>query len=182
MNTTELNNNNKTANIVIGILSVAVPLVVAFLIYMPQTGSLGDLNVSFLPGLNAVLNASVAICLLIGLYFIKNNKPEMHKTFMISAFALSSLFLVSYVIYHFQAPPTKFGGEGIMKLVYFFILLTHIVLAALVLPLILFSIYYGYTNQLYLHKKIVKYTYPIWLYVAVTGPVVYLMISPYYQQ
>jgi putative membrane protein len=179
MNTTEAN-NNKAISWVIGILSVAVPLVVTFLIYMPQTGSLGDLDVSFLPSLNAILNASVAVCLLFGLYFIKNSRPDLHKVFMTSAFLLSSMFLISYVIYHFQAPPTKFGGEGVIKLVYFFVLLTHIVLAAVVLPLILFSIYYGYTNQLYLHKKIVKFTYPIWLYVAITGPVVYIMISPYY--
>lgn len=173
--------NNKLAGWVIGILSITIPIVVSLLIYIPQTGNLGDLDVSFLPKLNAIINSSVAVCLLLGLYFIKNNRPDLHKIVMLSAFALSSLFLISYVTYHFQAPATKFGGEGIIRMVYFFILLTHIVLAAVVVPLVLFAIYYGISGQLVQHKKMVKFTYPIWLYVACTGPIVYLMISPYYQ-
>jgi putative membrane protein len=99
---------------------------------------------------------------------------------MLSAFSISCIFLVSYVAYHFQAAPTKFGGTGIVKGIYYFLLLTHIVLAAVVVPFVLFSLYFALTKQIARHKKVVKYTFPIWLYVAVTGVIVYLMISPYY--
>jgi putative membrane protein len=99
---------------------------------------------------------------------------------MITAFALSSLFLICYVIYHYQAPSTKFMGEGLIRGVYFFILITHIILAAIVVPFVLLSIYFAITKQFTKHKKIVKWTFPIWLYVAITGVIVYLMISPYY--
>lgn len=178
MNTTT--NKDKNISVIIWVLSVVVPVLVALLIYVPQTGKLGDLDVSFLPTLNAILNGSVAVCLLLGYQFVKNGKKDLHRVMMLSAFTLSSLFLVSYVIYHFQAPPTRYGGEGIMRGIYFFTLLTHIVLAAIVLPLVLFTIYFAYSNQIDKHKKLVKWTFPIWLYVALTGPLVYLMISPYY--
>jgi putative membrane protein len=99
---------------------------------------------------------------------------------MLSAFVLSSIFLISYVIYHASVPETRFGGQGIVRYIYFFVLITHIILATLVVPLALFSIYRGLNSEVVLHKKIVKYTFPIWLYVSVTGVIVYLMISPYY--
>ena len=173
-------NPNKNANLLIWVLSIAIPVVVALLIYMPQTGALGTLDVSFLPSLNALLNSLVAVCLLAGLYFVKNKNIAMHRTFMFTAFVLSSLFLISYVTYHFQAPATKYGGEGVMRMIYFTVLLTHIILAAVVVPLVLFTIYFAISNQIDKHKKLVKFTYPIWLYVSVTGPLVYFMISPYY--
>lgn len=166
--------------IIIGILSVTVPVLVAVLMFMPQTGKMGDLNVSFLPHLNAVLNSATAIALISGYTFIKKGNTRYHTTAMITAFVLSSLFLISYVIYHYQAPSTKFLGEGFIRGIYFLILITHIILAAIVVPFVLLSIYFAITKQFIKHKKIVKWTFPIWLYVAITGVIVYLMISPYY--
>ncbi len=99
---------------------------------------------------------------------------------MLTGLVLSSIFLISYVIYHATVPETRFGGTGFIRYIYFFFLITHIVLAIFVVPLALFSIYRGINSQIDLHKKIVKFTFPVWLYVSVTGVIVYLMISPYY--
>jgi putative membrane protein len=168
--------------ITIGVLSVAIPIVVAVLLFLPQTGKLGDFDVSFLPHFNAVLNSATAICLFIGFFYIKMKNESAHRTMMMSAFALSSIFLVSYVLYHFQAAPTRFGGEGFVRVLYYFFLITHIILAAVVVPFVLLAFYFALSKQITKHKKVVKYTFPIWLYVAVTGVIVYLMISPYYVQ
>jgi putative membrane protein len=165
---------------IIGILSIIIPVVVAVLFYMPQTGGLGDLNVSFLPHLNAMLNSATAIALILGFIFIKKKKQRYHATAMLTAFGLSSIFLISYVIYHYQGTHTVFPGTGFIKVVYLSILLTHIVLAIIVVPFVLLAIYFGITRQLIKHKKTVRYTFPIWLYVAISGVLVYLMISPYY--
>jgi putative membrane protein len=181
--------------VLIGVLSVVVPVLVALLFYVPQTGKLGSFDVAFLPHLNAVLNSATAIALLAGFYFIKVKKNQRyHTTAMLTAFGLSSLFLISYVIYHFQGAHTKYGdldGNGVVsamevsaagtiRYLYLFILLTHIAFATIVVPFILLAIYFGISKQISRHKKIVKYTFPIWLYVAITGVLVYLMISPYY--
>ncbi|MGB0522165.1 MAG: DUF420 domain-containing protein [Flammeovirgaceae bacterium] len=180
MNSAVIDKNDKRYLPIIWVLSVAIPVVVALLLFKPPTGSLGDLDVSFLPSFNAILNTAAAVALIAGLIAIKNKRPELHRAFMMGAFTLSSIFLISYVIYHTQAPATKFGGEGTIRIIYFAILITHIVLAAVIVPLVLLSIYFAISGQLPRHKKIVKWTYPIWLYVAITGPVIYLMISPYY--
>lgn len=149
----------------------------------------------YLPMLNAVLNGTCSILLVLSLYFIKKKNIIMHKRINITAFVLSSLFLVSYIIFHYLAPETKFGdlngdhvvseteklAAGSLRYVYYVILISHIVLAALVLPLILFSFNFAMQNQISRHKKIVRWTWPIWFYVTVTGVIVYLMISPYYQ-
>lgn len=163
----------------IWVLSIVIPLVVAILLYMPKLTITG-LNVKFLPTLNACINFTVSILLLLGVYFIKQKNLKLHKVSMLSALILSTIFLVSYVIYHASVPETRFGGGGIIRYVYFFFLITHILLAIFVVPLALFSIYRGINSQIELHKKIVKYTFPIWLYVSLTGVIVYLMISPYY--
>jgi len=176
----DLSNTERIYRGIIIFLSVAIPVVVAILLFIPQTGKLGDLNVSFLPHLNGVLNTATAMALISGFYFIKRKNEAHHRTSMLSAFFISCFFLVSYVIYHFQAAPTKFGGEGLVKGIYYFLLITHIVLAAVVVPFVLFSLYFALTKQIIRHKKIVKFTFPIWLYVSVTGVIVYLMISPYY--
>lgn len=180
LKTNQLQQRQGTYLAIIGVLSIAIPVLVAVLLFLPQTGKLGDLNVSFLPHLNAVLNSATAISLLAGLYFIKQGKVIWHRTAMLSAIGLSGLFLVSYVIYHYQAPHTKFGGEGTIRMVYFLILITHIILAAVIVPLVLLSVYYAFSEQISKHKSLVKWTYPIWLYVAISGVVVYFMISPYY--
>ncbi|WP_192821475.1 DUF420 domain-containing protein [Rufibacter sp. LB8] len=180
MPTKSTNPNDTRYLFLIAILSVVVPLVVALLLFMPQTGKLGDLDVSFLPGLHAVLNSLTALSLITGYYFIKKGNRRNHRFAMSTAFVLSSFFLISYVTYHYQAAPTSFGGEGTIKAIYYFILLTHIVLAAVIVPLVLLSVYFAVSNQFERHKKISRWTFPLWLYVAITGVVVYLMISPYY--
>lgn len=186
--------NDRKYLTLIGILSVAIPVVVAVLLFIPQTGKLGDIDVTFLPHLNAILNSATALCLIAGFVAIKNQKPEVHKTFMMSAFVLSSIFLVSYVLFHFQGETTYFGdangdkvvteaeklATGGSRTVYLIILLTHIVLATAVVPLVLLAIYFAFSKQLDRHKKMVKWTFPIWTYVAITGVIVYFMISPYY--
>jgi putative membrane protein len=149
----------------------------------------------YLPLLNAVLNGTCSLLLLLSLYFISRKNIAMHKRINIAAFILSSLFLVSYIIFHYLAPETRYGdlngdhlvsemekaAVGSLRYVYYTILITHIILAAIVLPLILFSFNFGLRNQIIKHKKLVRWTWPIWFYVTVTGVVVYLMISPYYQ-
>lgn len=164
----------------IGFLSVIVPLIVAVLLFMPNSGKFTDLDVHFLPHLNAILNASTALLLILGLVFIKKGNREWHKMSMYSAFLLSSAFLISYVIYHASAEHTKFGGEGLIKYVYFGLLMSHILLSVVIVPLVLFSIYFAITKRYKKHKKLVKFTWPIWIFVAISGVIVYLMISPYY--
>ncbi|MBB3698735.1 DUF420 domain-containing protein [Flammeovirga yaeyamensis] len=185
---------NRGPLITIGILSIAIPVVVAILLFIPQTGKLGDLDVSFLPHLNAIINGTCALTLFLGFYFIKKGNQELHRLMMFISFALGAIFLVSYVVYHFQGGHTVFGdlnADGILsdsekatagtsRIIYLVLLLSHIVLSAAVVPLVLLSIYFAITKRLTLHKKIVKWAYPIWEYVAVSGVLVYLMISPYY--
>jgi putative membrane protein len=178
--TSDLKVKNDTVYlIIIGILSVVIPVVVAILFYMPEAGRL-NLNTKFLPLLNAFLNSATAVCLITGYIMIKKGKRRYHATAMITAFALSSIFLVSYVIYHGSNPSTSFGGTGFVKYFYYVILLSHIFLAAIVVPFVLLAIYFGITRQYIRHKKVTRYTFPVWLYVSITGVLVYLMISPYY--
>ena len=137
--------------------------------------------VFFLPKLNAFINGTCSILLISSLYFIKKKDIQTHKRINIITFVFSSLFLVSYILFHYFVKETHFGGEGAIKMIYYFILVTHIVLAAGVLPLILLSFHRGLQMDIVRHRKLVKWAFPIWLYVTVTGVVVYLMISPYYQ-
>lgn len=164
----------------ISVISIAVPVVVAVLLFMPSKINLASEWVYFLPHLNAVINSAATIALIFGLIFIKKGDINLHKASMTSAFGLGAIFLVSYVIYHASAESTTFGGEGWIRSVYYFILITHIILAAVALFPILLAYYYGYFDQRAKHKKIVKFAFPIWLYVTITGVLVYLMISPYY--
>ena len=169
----------KVKNWIIGI-SIAIPLAVAVLLFMPaKITALGDW-VYFLPHLNAVINSAASVALILGLVFIKQKKYNYHGATMTIAFVLGAIFLVSYVIYHASAESTTFGGEGVIRSIYYFLLITHIIFAAVALFPILFAYYYGYTDQQSKHRKVVKFAYPIWLYVSVTGVIVYLMISPYY--
>jgi putative membrane protein len=173
--------NDSRYFILIAVLSVAIPLVVAFLLFVPQTGNLGDVDVTFLPKLHALLNTLTALALLAGFRFIKKGNVRYHRFAMATAIVLSAFFLISYVTYHYQAPPTRFGGEGTIRSIYYFILLTHIVLAAVIVPLVLLSVYFALSNQIPRHRRIARWTFPIWLYVAITGVIVYFMISPYYK-
>mgnify|MGYP003552769188 FL=1 len=136
--------------------------------------------VFLLPGLNALLNGTCTILLLLSLYFIKLKRIDMHKRLNVITFILSSLFLVSYIIFHATGIRTTYGGQGAIRVVYYFILITHIILAAVVLPLVLLSFQKGIQMQVESHKRLVRFSYPIWLYVTVTGVIVYWMIAPYY--
>jgi putative membrane protein len=147
---------------------------------MPTKLELGSDLVYFLPHLNAVINTAATVALIAALVFIKNKNIAYHGASMTIAFVLGAIFLVSYVIYHAAAESTSFGGEGTIRSIYYFLLITHIILAAVALFPILFAYYYGLTDQREKHRKVVKFAYPIWLYVTVTGVIVYLMISPYY--
>jgi putative membrane protein len=141
-----------------------------------------DLGVdfSFLPPFHATLNALTAVILLVALYFIKNGQVTNHRKAIYLAMVTSGLFLLSYVLYHFTTPETKYGGTGVLRMVYFFLLLTHIFLAAVSLPFILLTFNRAYTDQYERHRKMARWVFPIWLYVAITGPICYLMLMPYY--
>ena len=163
-------------------LSVIIPIAVAFLMLFPNVFHIASENYDFssLPFFHAVLNGSTAILIFTGFVLIKNKKTELHKASMLSAFSLSSIFLVSYMISKITNEPVLFGGEGMIRDIYFFILISHILLSIPVLPLALFSIYRAMTGEIEKHKSIVKWTFPIWMYVAITGVLVYLLMSPYY--
>lgn len=133
-----------------------------------------------LPLINAVINGICSVLLLLSLNFIKKKNINAHKNINLAAFFLSSIFLVSYVLYHWLASDTHFPVGNSLRGIYLTILTSHIILAAVVLPLILMSFYRGLMLQVELHKKIVRFAYPIWLYVTITGVIVYIMISPYY--
>ncbi|MEM9282672.1 MAG: DUF420 domain-containing protein [Verrucomicrobiota bacterium] len=140
-----------------------------------------SLDLSILPAINAVLNTLVAICLIAALVTVtKLNRADLHKKFINTAVVLSILFLLSYVTYHFTHGEVKFGGEGPIRSIYFFILISHILLAAISFPFILLSLSYAMSNQFRKHRRLVRIAFPMWLYVAVTGPIVYLMLRPYY--
>lgn len=129
---------------------------------------------------NAIINSIVSILLVMALVAVKQKKYQLHKNIMIAAMLLSVLFLVSYIAHHLLSGETIFGGEGTIKTVYYFILATHIPLAAIILPFILFTAYRGLISEFGAHKKLARYTFPLWLYVSITGVLVYVLISPYY--
>jgi len=167
---------SKKYNTWIIILSVAIPLVVAALFSVKIDVQLPV----FLPPIYATINAFTAVFLMLAFWAIKNKKVRLHENLMKTAIIFSVLFLVLYVAYHMTSNSTKFGGEGAIKTVYFVILITHILLSVAVIPFVLITYVRAITNQVELHKKIAHFTFPLWLYVAVSGVVVYLMISPYY--
>jgi len=133
-----------------------------------------------LPMINAIINAICSVLLIVSFYYNKRQRIDIHKKLNIITFILSSFFLVSYIIYHSTGNEAKFGGQGLIRPIYFFILITHIILAAVVLPLVLLSFYRGMKMQVEKHRKLVRWSFPIWLYVTITGVIVYLMMAPYY--
>jgi Predicted membrane protein len=135
---------------------------------------------SFLPPVHAVINTLVSIALVVAIITVKQGKIRAHKNAILVAMGLSVLFLLCYVAYHFTTEEVRYGGEGIMRSVYFFLLITHIVLAGVSLPAILFTFIAGWTNRFAAHRRLAKWVFPMWLYVAVTGPICYLMLRPYY--
>ena len=138
-------------------------------------------SLAFLPAVHAVLNSIVAILLVTALVMIKRGKVELHRKAISAAMICSAVFLLCYVAYHFTNHDTKFGGTGAIRTVYFVLLISHIVFAAGSFPFILLTWVYGYTNHFDSHRRIAKFVFPAWLYVAVTGPTCYLMLRPYYQ-
>lgn len=172
--------NDRKAKILIYSFSVIVFLLIA---------ALGRTKLDVDPGfdihifalINAVINSIVTVLLLVALFAAKSKNFVLHKNIMMVAMVLSVLFLLSYVAHHLLAADTKFGGEGSIRYLYFFILITHIVLAAIILPFVLFTAYRAMIGEYKVHRKIARITWPIWFYVSLTGPIIYLMISPYYQ-
>lgn len=161
---------------VISAISLLVVLVVALLLLTPRQRSFNQLDVSALPMLNASLNAASAIFLMAGYGFIRRRQIAPHRFCMLSAFGLSALFLASYVAYHAIAGSTHFTGQGWIRPTYFTILISHIVLAALTLPLALTTLYRAWQRTFLRHRRIARWTLPIWLYVSVSGVLVYLML------
>jgi putative membrane protein len=160
--------------------SAAVVIAVSVLMAAPQMFAVEGLDVSGLPRFHAVLNGTCAVLLLLGFFFVRRKQIPAHRTAMASAFVASAGFLVSYVFYHSQAGDSHFGGVGIIRPIYFFILITHIVLAPVVLPLALYAVARGVRGEIGKHRRVVRWTLPVWLYVAVTGVLVYLFMAPYY--
>jgi putative membrane protein len=165
------------------IVSIVIPVVVAILFGVKLKDFGYNVEpLSFLPAIYATTNGLTAVILVAAVIAIKNGKRKLHEQLMTSAIALSVAFLVMYVAYHMTADSTKFGGEGAIRYVYFFLLITHIILSIAIIPLVMITYVRALATKFDKHKKIAKITFPIWLYVAVTGVIVYLMISPYYVQ
>ncbi len=172
---------DKKFNKAIIAVSILIPTVVAILFSV----KLKDLGVDvepmpYLPPIYATINGITAILLVVAVIAIKNGKRKLHERLMTSAIACSVVFLVMYVAYHMTTERTNYGGEGTIKYIYYFILATHILLSIVIIPLVLITYVRALAERFDAHKKIAKITFPLWLYVAVTGVVVYLMISPYY--
>jgi len=172
--------NDKQARILIGVFSFVVFAAVVLLSKFKLSLHLG-FDVHIFAMINAIINSIIAVLLIGALVAVKNKKYDLHRKLMFTALVLSILFLVSYIAHHLLAGETKFGGEGVIRIVYLLILFTHIFLAAIILPFILFTAYRALTGEFAAHTKLARYTWPLWFYVAVTGPVVYLLISPYYR-
>ena len=170
-------NKLRNYNRLIVAVSILVPVVVAilFTVRIPGVEPL-----TFLPPIYAGINALTAILLIVSVILIKRKKRKLHALLMRICIVLSLLFLVMYIAYHMTSDPTPFGGEGTIKYIYYFILISHILLSICVIPFVLITYVRAITNNIVMHKKIAKITFPLWLYVAVTGVIVYLMISPYY--
>lgn len=175
-------------------VSLLIPGVVAFLILYPEKASFAGDWVSLLPGIHASINSLTTIILVFALISIKKGNVRLHRGLMFSALFMGVLFLVSYIIYHSSVESVKFGDlnhdgsvsdlekaeAGVSRTIYLLVLASHILLSILVVPFVLFAFYYALTGQITKHKKLVKFTFPVWLYVSITGVIVYFMIEPYY--
>ena len=161
-------------------LSIAINGLIVLAFFLPEISALKRHDFSRLPFFNAVLNGLTFFSLMIARFAIHRRNILIHRTFVFLAFAFTSLFLFLYLLYHFSTPSVKYGGDGILRGIYYFVLLTHIFLAALIVPLALLTMAFGLNNQIKQHRKIANWTMPIWLYVSFTGVVIYLLISPYY--
>ncbi len=171
-----MNINKKNHSPIIWIISIVIPLVVTMLFRVRIEG----VDLTFLPKIYATINGVTAITLLIAVFFIKKGNRKLHETFINISLLLSLTFLLLYVAYHATSNATEYGGEGVLKYVYYFILITHIILSVVVIPFVLFTYSFAKQNKIISHKKIARIAFPLWLYVAVSGVIVYFLISPYY--
>ena len=162
-------------------LALGINGLIIFAFFLPNKESFKAYSFSFLPLLNAIMNGATFIFLFLALYAIKQKNIQRHRNFIFAAFVCTSVFLLSYLLYHFTTPSTKFGGQDAIRYMYYLILITHIALAIVTVPLALISIGRGLNMEVALHKKITRWAMPIWLYVSSTGVIVYLLISPYYR-
>src|SRR5690625_3313322 len=176
------NTKQRNFNPLIWTLSVVAVIIILGINYIPRstTGTIVGMELTVLPLLNAILNGFAFIFLVLALVMIKKKNIKAHRNFILAAFTATILFLVSYLTYHAMAGSTSFGGEGMMKITYYFVLISHIILSTALLPLSLFTLAKGLNMEVAKHRKIARWTMPIWLYVSLTGVLVYLMISPYY--
>lgn len=164
-----------------GLTIVAILIILAAnYIPRPTSDTLFGIELTFLPFLNAVLNGITFILLIGALVAIKKKNITVHRRFIYGAFSLTFIFLVSYLIYHSMVASTSFGGEGIIRYIYYFILITHIILASVLIPLALITLTRGLNMDVEKHRKIARWSMPIWLYVSLTGVIVYILVSPYY--
>ena len=172
--------NERTLAVVVYGLSAVVCALVFVLVGSPQLLVIDGLDVSPLPAFHAALNGTTAVLLSIGYLLIRSGSVAWHRRLMVGAFAISCVFLISYVIYHSQAPESQYGGVGWIRPVYFTILVSHIALASVVLPLALYAVARALRGEFPRHRRVARWTLPLWLYVSVTGVIVYLMMAPYY--
>jgi putative membrane protein len=170
---------NKGSLLIINIVSVVIPVVVVVLLGIRSKPDLGNWTKT-LPRCIAGINSLTSLLLIVGLVLVKQKKLVLHRKVMTLAFILGALFLIFYVLYHLTNPSTTFGGEGAVRHFYYFVLLSHIGLSLVVLPLVLRAYYFAWIGLIDRHKKLVKFAYPIWLYVSITGVIAYLLILPYY--
>lgn len=169
-------NNSKKLKQAIWAVSIVIPIAVAILFTVKIEG----LDFSFLPPVYASLNGLTAIGLIIAIAAIKNKNRTLHQRVIQLCLLFSILFLLLYVLYHMTSDTTAYGGSGALKMVYFFLLISHILLSMVVIPIVLFSYLFAWQGDFERHKKWTKFAFPLWLYVAVSGVLVYFMISPYY--
>lgn len=174
-----LNKNDRTAKLLIYVVS-AVVFITIVILGRVQVPSSGNFDIHIFARINACINSAVSLLLVFALVAVKQRKYRLHRNLMLASIVLSSLFLISYIFHHLFAGETSFGGEGVIRYVYYTILITHIFLAAIILPFILFTAYRGMVAEWPRHRRLARVTWPVWLYVSVSGVLVYLLISPYY--
>jgi putative membrane protein len=176
MSTAVAPENDRRFFVLVAIVSVAALSFLTWLLMLRGGGAGSSSDLSFLPAVNASFNATSALCLVAGYLFIKQNKPALHRTAMVLALTASALFFVSYVTYHYAHGDTKYLGTGAMRGVYFFVLITHVVLSVPIVPMALLAVWFAFTKRFERHKKITRVALPIWLYVSVTGVAIFFLL------
>lgn len=170
--------SNEKPLFIIGVVSVAALGGLIWLLYFRDATTASG-SMTYLPAVNATLNACSAVCLALGFSAIRRNARVTHQRFMISALAFSTLFLVSYIIYHATHGDTRFTGQGWIRPVYFFVLISHIILSAVALPMVLTTFYFSWSAQFARHRRLARFTFPLWMYVSVTGVLIFLMLKTF---